>query len=360
MAITLVTATPGGGKTALAVMQMKEAADKGRPVFVMGIPELKVPHFPVPPINEWTEQRPDPDDPSVMLPYFTFPENALIVLDEAQRVYRPRPAASKVPDNVAAFETHRHTGVDFILITQHPDFLDSNVRKLIGCHIHLRDLGVLGRRYYEWPEATDVKLYKSAPIKKKYKLPKESFSLYKSSSMHIKRSYTLPPVLVVFLLCCFVLLLGGVYIYRSINSKIEPPKPVAPPLAASSFEASKASVSVPDGDYNPVEAFTPRNVNYPESAPAYDGLRQVKAMPVIIGCVLTQNSCKCYTQQNTSAQVTEEYCRSFIKSPPFDPYRDVSPTAQPMAGDKDLTKRDSPSPSNPPQTIALSQNKSPD
>lgn len=44
--ITLITATPGGGKTALAVQMMKAAVDQGRPLFVMGIPELETAVYP--------------------------------------------------------------------------------------------------------------------------------------------------------------------------------------------------------------------------------------------------------------------------------------------------------------------------
>ena len=41
--ITLITATPGGGKTRWRGQVMQEAVDDGRPLFVMGIPDLKLP-----------------------------------------------------------------------------------------------------------------------------------------------------------------------------------------------------------------------------------------------------------------------------------------------------------------------------
>ncbi len=36
------------------------------------------------------------------------------MIDEAQRVFRPRPAGSKVPDYIQELETHRHKGIAWI------------------------------------------------------------------------------------------------------------------------------------------------------------------------------------------------------------------------------------------------------
>lgn len=351
--ITLITATPGGGKTALAVKLMKEAADKGRPIFQLGIPELKLPYIPTPPVKEWTEKRIDPEDPDQNeLDYFTFPENSLIVLDEAQRIFRVRPTGAKVPDHVAAFETVRHTGVTFLLMTQNPTFLDAHIRKLVGQHIHLRDVGLLGRWYYEWPECSNPETFASAPIKKKYVLPKESFPLYKSSSLHIKRRYTVPPTLMMLIACIALALFLGWRMYSSIQQKTTPGE-AAPAaglqsvLGASSPEAVpvvKGAAAAPPsvrtndgGEY--LAAFVPVVSGRPESAPAYAELRQVKAMPIVVGGACTASHCKCYNQQGRDAGLDEMQCRNWLKSPPFDPYRDpvaspVDALAAPVADDQ--------------------------
>ncbi|MGQ2966776.1 zonular occludens toxin family protein [Methylophilus sp.] len=188
--ITIITGVPGMGKTALLVQMLlaNDKASNARPVFVMGIPDLRIEHVKAPPVEEWTEKRPDPDDPSLMLDYFTFPPNSYLILDEAQRVYRPRSAGTKVPPYVAALETHRHTGLDIILLTQKPNLVDVNVRHLCGRHIHIRDT-ILGRKLYEWPEYndTDNKANLDAAAKRAFKPPKESFKYYKSSEMHTKQ-----------------------------------------------------------------------------------------------------------------------------------------------------------------------------
>lgn len=325
--IMLITATPGGGKTALAVQIMKEAVDAGRPLYVMGIPDLLLPHFPCPPIPEWTESRTDPDNPELSLPFFTFPENSLIVLDEAQRVFRLRAAASKVPDHVAAFETVRHTGVTFLLITQHPNFIDSHIRNLVGQHIHLRDVGLLGRRYYEWPECSDPKTFQSAPIKKKFTLPKASFGLYKSASMHIKRNYTMPPALMFLIFALVSVLAGCFYLYNSIDKKIHPnkDKPVLENVQSAASGQTTIQPNAP-GQQTPPDPvamlveFKPAVPGRPETAPAFDTLRVVKAMPVVVGCIQTPNRCTCQNQQGLDAGLDRLQCEQWLQNPPFDPY----------------------------------------
>ncbi|WP_454712985.1 zonular occludens toxin domain-containing protein [Cupriavidus nantongensis] len=338
--ITLITATPGGGKTALAVSIMQEAIAAGRPIFQLGIPELKLSYIPTPPVKDWTEMRVDPEDPDQNeLPYFTFPENALIVLDEAQRIFRVRAPSSKVPDHVAAFETVRHTGVTFLLMTQNPTFLDTHIRKLVGRHIHLRDVGLLGRWYYEWPECGDPERFSSAPIKKKWSLPKSSFGLYKSASLHIKRKYSVPPAMMLLIAC---VLLFAFLVWRGygvVAGKVNPQQkdaaaelgasaPVAAPAVA--VQAAHPSVAAVDGaEY--LAAFVPAASGYPESAPAYAEVRQVKAMPVVVGGVCKGRACRCYTQQGTDAGLDDGQCRDWLAKPRFDPYREPQSTQEQQA-----------------------------
>ena len=351
--ITLITATPGGGKTALAVKIMAEAVKQGRPLFMQGIPDLKLPYIPLPGIDEWTETRVDPEDPDQRsLPYFTFPENALIVIDEAQRIFRVRVPGSRVPDHVAAFETVRHTGVTFLLITQSPAFLDTHIRKLVGQHIHLRDVGMLGRWWYEWPEVGNPESFRSAPIKKKWKLPKSSFALYKSASLHIKRNYTVPPALMIIAACVVLGAFLAYRIYGSLHGKFQP-EAVAAAKAAEQGEGSKvagASASAaqlmpagPSPSSNDASeilaAFTPVVPGRPETAPAYAALRQVKVMPRIVGVACMGQRCGAYTQQGTDAGLDQLQSRQWLANRPFDPYNDqvdapaapVEPVVQPAA-----------------------------
>lgn len=329
--ITLITATPGGGKSALAVQRMMKAHKNGRPLFVGGIPELKLDHSPLPPISDWTEMRPDPDNPDLMLPYFTFPPNSLIVIDEAQRIFRPRASGSKVPDHVAAFETVRHTGVTFLLMTQNPTFIDAHIRKLVGEHVHLRDVGLLGRWYYEWPECANPENFATAPIKKKWSLPKETFGFYKSSSMHIKRSYSVPPALLALVAC----VLGGGYLvystFATIKEKTEPAKPYTSDAGQGAKPAPVLThpLQLANDPSAYLASFSPVIPGRPESAPIYAMVRTVKDMPRVVGGMCTQTKCVCITQQGTNAGLDDFQCREWLKNPPFDPYRDPAPLAVP-------------------------------
>ena len=65
-----------------------------------------------------------------------------------------RSAASKVPPFIEALALHRHHGLDIVLITQHPSFLDSFVRKLVQRHMHV-SIKPVGRKLYEWNECVD-------------------------------------------------------------------------------------------------------------------------------------------------------------------------------------------------------------
>lgn len=346
--IALVTGLPGSGKTAMLVKYIQEAAEQGRPIIQLGIPELKISHFPPPPaMEDWTELREDPDMPGKMLPYFTFPEKSLVVLSEAQRYYRPRAAGAKLPDYVAAFETCRHTGVTFILDTQHPDFVDSHIRKLIGQHVHLLDHGVLGRKHYEWPYLGNPDQFKTAPIKKDYKLPKEIFGLYKSSSLHIKRKYTFPPALKLLIVVALAIAVGLYYVAGRIGSKLSPVSDV-PALedARAAKPAHAGPPVVPVATVAPIGVdpaellmqFSPRVPSRPETAPAYDGLRQVKYMPVVVGCYQTKTRCACQNQQGLDAGLDDLQCRAWMASPPFDPYREPPAMLAATSPDREAAK----------------------
>lgn len=329
--ITLITASPGGGKTAAVVKMMMDAHQQGRPIIQMGIPDLQIPYEPVPPVEDWTEQRQSPEDPSLSLDYFKFPQNALVVLDECQRVYRVRGAASKVPPHVSALETHRHTGIDMILITQHPALIDVNVRKLVGRHIHLRDIGFLGRYWYEWEQcvAEPSTAWKTAPIRKRYKLPQEVFPLYKSASLHVKPVRTFPPALK--LVAVGVPVIVGLSWW--ISHRIDPARSQSQPPSLADKSAASSPSEVHSGreaGAGSITDFLPSHPMHPEFAPAYGELRVVKSMPMIVGCVAVKNvGCSCYTQQMTRIDAPRDQCEAWIKSPPFNPWLEAKATEKP-------------------------------
>lgn len=68
--------------------------------------------------------------------WFQLERNSIIIIDECQQTFPPRPAGAKVPQHCSEFETHRHKGWDIHLVTQDAKLLDNHVRRLAGCHVH--------------------------------------------------------------------------------------------------------------------------------------------------------------------------------------------------------------------------------
>lgn len=311
--ITLITGAPGSGKSAALVAMLAEIG-AGRQLYVNGIPELKIPHEDLTEPEKWPECVPD---------------GSVVIIDEVQRVWRPRGPGQKVPDHVAMLETHRHRGLDFYIITQGPNLVDSNVRALVGRHVHLRDLGILGRWWYEWPECSDNcrTSWKNAPIKKRYRLPKQIFGQYKSASIHVKPIRSVPWMLVVMFAALFGVAALSFMAYKAINARMNPKAATQAPQPQSASIA--ATPMVPQGGApvpvvkEPVDErvdFSPRLSGRPWTAPAYDHLRQVVNIPRVAGGVCFKGRCQCVTQQGTDAGLTDKECRDWMARRPFDPY----------------------------------------
>lgn len=320
--ITLITGAPGSGKSAALVNLLADLA-KNRTVYVSGIPDLQIPHEPLEDPTTWTSAVPD---------------GSIIVIDEVQRVWRPRGPGAKVPPDIAALETHRHRGIDFYVVTQSPRLMDSNIRGLVGRHVHLRDIGILGRWWYEWPECADncAAGWKNAPLKRRYRLPKKIFGQYKSASEHIKPVRSFPWMLIV-LLAAVVLAAGfGWRTYTIIRDRGKLPASAPAATPANQPGAAPESTAVPlstAAAYDPL-AFIPRVSSKPESAPAYDHLRVVTVMPQVVGGICMGGKCRCITDQGTDPGISNEECRQYVASPPFNPYlvkpeRQASPESAP-------------------------------
>ena len=312
--ITLFTGSPGAGKTA-ALVDFISKLPGDRPIYSDGLNGLTLPHTPCD-ADKWHTELPD---------------GAVLVIDEVQRVWRPRGSASKVPDSVAALETHRHRGIDVYMTTQAPALVDSNVRNLVGRHVHIRDTGILGRWWYEWPETSVGMQWKTCVNKRRYKLPKKAFTLYKSASLHVEPVRGIPRVLfvIVFALLAFFFLAykGYQIVTKASNGGVAPA--AAPIQTTPGMHPTGGVVQVgykpgnPNGLIDDRVDWIPRVSNRPESAPAYDALRKVAVMPRVVGGYCQGGECHCVNQQGTDSGLSSHECGQWLKSPPFDPYREV-------------------------------------
>lgn len=323
--ITLITGGPGMGKTALAVSLLVDQY-ASRPIFT-NIRGLTLDHSKLPKLEEWTSET--PNDQGTSEHHFTFPPGAVVVIDECQQFFRPRASGSKVPPYISAFETHRHRGIDFILVTQGSGLLDNNIKKLVkgGLHIFLKS-SYVGRYRYEKSEVINEedKTAIALASRRKYKLPTKVFSLYKSAELHTKPPRAKLP-LAAYLLIAAVLGGGGLAYQASsrIAGAINPDEQIIeyanhaqPGAAKPTTSGAMVAAVVP---HSLIAAMIPDDAFNVLSAPLYAAAVPPVVAPEVIGCISSARSCTCYTQQSTPIMVPLPQCRLRAEGKFFDPYR---------------------------------------
>lgn len=305
--ITLITGQPGAGKTLYGLNYVREWAEKEqRPVYYNGINDLKLP---------WIEFTPGED-------WHTCPDGSIIVIDECQRVFRPRGTGGQVPPHVVLLETHRHRGIDIVLVTQHPMLADTNVRRLCGRHFHVvRAFGAKKATVHEWAEVREqCDKQRTGSIRHDFFYPKSSFQWYKSAEIHTHKA-RIPPR--VFMLLIIPLLLGLVGWYM-VNwyegrSKESSTNPLS--LGATKQATSASVLTVGGRSQNaasdPMQWFydrVPRVSTMPHTAPMYDNVTQAVEAPIPAACVSTGSKCQCWSQQATLMELDEKACRGIVKT----------------------------------------------
>jgi hypothetical protein len=195
---------------------------------------------------------------------------AVICFDEVQREWKPRANGSKVPKCIEMLETHRHMGVDFIILTQHPGLIDQNIRALVGRHLHVRRFGGMGAAIvYEWDHCSRNLLYSKSLGKKPFRYSKEVFNLYKSAELHTKPKTTIPTL--AFVVLGALGLAGAAIPYAAsrvadkseqaakVNDKIKADHPAAPagPAGPAVAPASIPQVSAGAAEVEPSDPEPP-------------------------------------------------------------------------------------------------------
>lgn len=308
--IYLTTGQPGAGKTLWTLSYVKRMAEKeNRQVYYNGIPDLKIPG--------WLEL----DKPEE---WHQLPTGAIIVLDEAQRLFRPRGVGSNVPAYVQALETHRHKGHDLFVITQHPMLIESNLRRLVGKHWHvMRTFGMNRATVHEFTELKqEPDKSREGSIRHEWQYPKEVFGYYKSAEVHThKRSIPMR----VWMLIALPIVLGGLIF--TAYTMLDPEKYAQKVADSSEPQAAEAATSPaehsgPKPDY--LASLKPRIESMPMTAPRYDEIQRPAVAPKPVSCVMSASKgCKCYTQQATPLNTPEEVCKQIVQQGWFD---DTQPT----------------------------------
>jgi zona occludens toxin (predicted ATPase) len=223
--IELITGSPGAGKTTFAVA-VRLAAEAGREVVtedgdivkrrvvVAGVKGLLIEHEVLPhrltadePSGEvvarYNAMRDDlPDTPVyqrlagsasdrecpclVQNWWLWCKPGDLIVVDEVQFMAPRGSLGKKPPYWIEAMAVHRHYGVDFLIITQHPQLIDAFIRNLVGMHRHVRSmLGSALCTVYVWDHASNPERFSLANKGFFWRRAKH-YRLFKSSVAHVK------------------------------------------------------------------------------------------------------------------------------------------------------------------------------
>lgn len=315
MPITLVTGLPGHGKTLWTLAKLKPLAEsEKRPVFHNDIPGLSIEGWQVQAADEWHD----------------LPASSYMLIDEAQKVFPIRPRSAPVPKHVSELETHRHKGLDLYLVTQHPQLVDTHVRKLVDRHFHIvRKFGTKMATIYEFPsgvqDAPEKNKQRNGVVRHEWRYPKQVFEWYRSAEVHTVKA-RLPMKFWLFLA---VLVLAPVLMYLAYRQVfVHQVKGDAVAAASASPGASAASapgrVAPAMADSRAaamyLDAMRPRIPGLAFTAPAYDGLTKPVEAPYPSVCAYSRDfPCRCWSQRGFSLQVPQNLCEQLAREP-MDPY----------------------------------------
>lgn len=253
---------------------------------------------------------------------------SLIVFDEVQKVWPPRPNGSKIPEDVQALDTHRHMGVDFILITQNVLNVDRHIHALGGRHLHVRRVANMPlATVYEWDHVSRGLLYSKALSKAPWKYSSKVFKLYKSSELHTKQPRRIPGLVWFILVALLAGVVLGPVVVKRIGARLngESPSGTHKPAAVSGASGTAAAPAQPAAPVAPKVVderadFIPALSDRPWTAPAYDQLRVVVRMPTIDGAVCNAKGCICFNE-GERLDVGTEACRDWLSGAKFNPYK---------------------------------------
>lgn len=290
--ITLITGTPGAGKTLMCVGDFLAKAIHET---VPGPDGEKIKRRICTNINGLLiEHEKITADDLARWPEWARPGD-LIVFDEVQETWRPRGMSQAVPDAIAKLEVHRHKGVDFILLTQHPMLLDQNVRRLVGRHLHVRRVAGMGLAIvYEWDHCSNPSSTKSAVASRPWRYPKEAFKLYKSAELHTKQKRRMPAAVAVLAVAVLAMAWGVPSAYSRFSEKYSG-KPAAPSLIVEGPQQAEPATG-------PLAA--PAGAAEPQPT-----TQQAQLRPAILGCVSMGSRCECYGASGYREEVPDDLCK---------------------------------------------------
>lgn len=365
MSITLITGVPGSGKTLYAISKLLRGyigatVDRTNPdgsietiprILYTNINGLLIEHEQILGTGEWRQVNKvwmfEGENPKGLHNWHEWAKpGAIICYDEFQKSWPPRPNGAPVPPDIQTLDTHRHMGVDFILITQNCMNVDRHILGLVDRHLHVRRVSNMGMAVvYEWDHASKALLYKNSLTKSPWRYDKSVFKLYKSAELHTKQKRKLPG-LVWFILFGFA---GAAYawptLYQRLNDRV-------------AGKSSLASMPADQAKPPPIDALKPgqkteyvkdgvQYTNYgPPVVPVEAAMPPPPPAPVLAGCFASPHKCGCIDVQGLPMKTEPGFCEAHIlgNAVPGQKTVDVSkmlasydgPPAGPREGDLDV------------------------
>lgn len=343
---TLITGTPGAGKTLLAISKLllpmigqtvKVTADDGTVteyprVIYTNIKGLLIEHELVEAGAAWEgndragwTQAEGGNRKGWHNWHEWAKPGAILVVDEFQRVWPPRPNGAAVPPDISAMDTHRHMGVDFILITQNANNVDRHIIGLIGRHLHVRRVANMHAAIvYEWDHCSRSLLYSKAVSKGPWKYDKKVFRIYHSADAHTKVPRKVPTLVWVVLIAMGIAAWKIPESVARIAGKGEEHKlRFASETEKLGLKRSGSAASAPVVAGGGTQAHSPA---VPVPVP---GAADIPAAPVVAGCMTIRRLCRCYDTAGRVVDAVPVMCTAESELPRLESER--PPAGRPAA-----------------------------
>lgn len=211
--LTLITATPGSGKTLKALSIIFDFLNDGRNVWT------NIDGITISGVRKFKHDLVDPFD------WRKLEDGSVVIYDEAQKhpafakkdmlKKYPKDRAEDIADIAWDLDYHRHNGYDIVLITQSPKLLNQQTLDFVGEHLHLRRIfGAKQATIFHFPEYKlnpNTKSVREEAINKEtFIFSKHLFKFYKSATVHTHKT-KIPIKYIVILLLIFVGIPSYVY-----------------------------------------------------------------------------------------------------------------------------------------------------
>lgn len=357
--IILITGQPGNGKTLRAISLMREEYERNKAGVEQGKERPRDFYTNVagasrdenPNAFPWVQRMPEHND------WTKLPDGSYVLIDEAhadgktvglERYGTLFPATGKPGESedprVRSMSTHRHRGIDLLLVTQFPTKIHHQVRTLVGKHLHMnRALGLQRAGVLTWTR-TQVDVYDEQQREKAeeeiWAYPADLYDKYKSATLHTATYKFKVPArvwgglaqLITLGVVCWMLWL---FVFKPDSKPEGEGEQVDTHVAAQAEAPSGApgpQASAPGVDAY-LTALEPRVPSQPWSAPLYDE-REAVSKPELYcmsaeagdgadGFRREKQSCTCITEQGTVYKIRNVDCRAVARwGPSYNPYKE--------------------------------------